>query len=85
VRRVATRCQSCPGFEEEPMQPTFQIGQLVRLQSPHGQGESRTYCVTRILPARDERTSAYLIKTMTGAERLVKPHDIKAASANAVP
>ena len=67
------------------MQPTFQIGQLVRLQSPHAQGESRTYCVTRILSVRDERTSAYHIKTMTGAERVVKAHDIKAASANAVP
>jgi hypothetical protein len=67
------------------MQPTFQIGQLVRLQSPHAQGESRTYCVTRILPTHDERTSAYLIKTMTGAEQVVKPQDIKAASANAVP
>jgi hypothetical protein len=85
VRRVATRWQSCPGFEEEPMQPTFHIGQLVRLQSPHAQGESRTYCVTRILPARDEWASAYLIKNMTGAERVVKAQDIKAASANAVP
>ena len=67
------------------MQPTFQIGQLVRLQSPHAQGESRTYCVTRILPDQDERTSAYLIKNMSGAERVVKPQDIKAASADAVP
>jgi hypothetical protein len=67
------------------MQPTFQIGQLVRLQSPHAQGESRTYCVTRILPARDERASAYLIKNITGAERVVKAQDIKAACANAVP
>ena len=67
------------------MQPTFQIGQLVRLQPPHAQAESRTFCVTRILPARDERTSAYLIKSMTGAERVVKPQDIKAASANALP
>jgi hypothetical protein len=67
------------------MQPTFQIGQLVRLQLPHAWGETRTYCVTRILPARDEWASAYLIKNMTGAERVVKAQDIKAASANAVP
>jgi hypothetical protein len=67
------------------MQPTFHIGQLVRLQSPHAWGETRTYCVTRILPARDECASAYLIKNMTGAEWVVKAQDIKAASANAVP
>ncbi len=85
MRRIATLCQSCPGFEGEPVQRTFHIGQLVRLQLPHAQGVSRTYCVTRILPARGGRASAYLIKNMTGAERAGKAQDIKAASANAVP
>ncbi len=38
-----------------------------------------------ILPAKGESTSAYLIKNMTGAERIVQAQEIKAASANAVP
>jgi hypothetical protein len=72
------------------MRSTFYVGQLVRLQSSHSQGprgqsEGRTYCVTRILSATDEDASTYLIKTMTGAERIVQPQEITAASANAVP
>jgi hypothetical protein len=72
------------------MHSTFYVGQLVRLQPPHGQGphsqgEGRTYCVTRILPARGEDSSTYLIKNMTGVERMVQSQDIKAASAYAVP
>ncbi len=67
------------------MQSTFHIGQLVRLQAPHAQGGSRTYCITGVLTVINEGTSAYIIKDMTGAERVVKPQDIKAASADAVP
>jgi hypothetical protein len=72
------------------MHSTFYVGQLVRLQPPCGQGprgqsEGRTYCVTRILSARGEDSSTYLIKNMTGAERIVQPQEIIAASANAVP
>jgi hypothetical protein len=72
------------------MHSTFYVGQLVRLQcshgqAPRGQGEGRTYCVTRILSATDEDSSTYLIKNMTGAERIVQPQEITAASANAVP
>ena len=72
------------------MHSTFYVGQLVRFQSPcgagpRGQGEGRTYCVTRILSARGEDASTYLIKNMTGAERIVQPQEITAASANAVP
>jgi hypothetical protein len=72
------------------MHSTFYVGQLVHLQSslgqrPCGQGEGRTYCVTRILSATDEDASTYLIKNMIGAERIVQPQDIKAASADAVP
>jgi hypothetical protein len=70
------------------MHSTFYVGQLVHLQSSLGQrpcGEGRTYCVTRILSATDEDASTYLIKNMTGAERIVQPQDIKAASADAVP
>jgi hypothetical protein len=72
------------------MHSTFYVGQLVRLQSSHGQAprgrsEGRTYCVTRILAATNEDASTYLIKNMTGAERIVQPQEITAASANAVP
>jgi len=70
------------------MHSTFYVGQLVHLQSSLGQGprsEGRTYCVTRILSATDEDASTYLIKNMTGAERIVQSQDIKAASADAVP
>jgi hypothetical protein len=70
------------------MHSTFSVGQLVRFQCPHGQaprGEGRTYCVTCILSARGEDASTYLIKNMTGAERIVQPQEITAASANAVP
>jgi hypothetical protein len=72
------------------MHSTFSVGQLVRLQlpcgpRPRGQGEGRTYCVTRILLAKGEDASTYLIKNMTGAERIVQPQEIIAASANAVP
>jgi hypothetical protein len=70
------------------MHSTFYVGQLVRLQPPCGQaprGEGRTYCVTRILSATGEDASTYLIKNMTGAERIVQPQEIIAASANAVP
>jgi hypothetical protein len=54
------------------MHSTFYVGQLVRLQSSHGQAprgrsEGRTYCVTRILAATNEDASTYLIKKMTGA------------------
>jgi hypothetical protein len=48
-------------------------------------GETRTFCVTRILPVRDERASAYLIKNMTGAVRVVKAQDVRAVSANTAP
>ncbi len=67
------------------MQSNFHIGQLVRLTHSPDQGDGRTYCVTRILSARDRDTPAYLIKTMTGTERVVEPQEIKAAAANAVP
>jgi hypothetical protein len=67
------------------MKPTFHIGQLVRLIQSPGQRGGRTYCITHVLPSDDQRKSAYLIKAMTGAERIVRPQDIKAASANAVP
>jgi hypothetical protein len=72
------------------MSSTFYVGQLVHLQlpcgqGPRGQGEGRTYCVTRILSAKGEDSSTYLIKNMTGAERIVQPQDIQAASADAVP
>ncbi len=67
------------------MQSKFHIGQLVRLTQSLGQGDRRTYCVTRILSSGDKDAPAYLIKTMTGSERMVKPEDIKAAAANAVP
>jgi hypothetical protein len=67
------------------MHSTFYVGQLVRLQALHGQGEGRTYCVTRILSARGEDASTYLIKNMTGAEQIVQSQEIKAASANALP
>jgi hypothetical protein len=67
------------------MQSNFHIGQLVRLTHSPDQGDRRTYCVTQILSAGDRDTPAYLIKTMTGTERVVKPRDIKAAAANALP
>jgi hypothetical protein len=66
------------------MQPTFHFGQLVRLRSPPA-GETRTYRVTRILPTRDERASACLIKNMTGTVRVVKAQDVRAVSANTAP
>ncbi len=70
------------------MRSTFYVGQLVHLQSSLSQrpcDQGRTYCVTRILSATDEDAFTYLIKNMTGAERIVQSQDIKAASADAVP
>ena len=67
------------------MHSNFHLGQLVRLTQSPDQGAGRIYCMTRVLPSGDKNTPAYLIKTMTGSERVVKPQDIKAAAANAVP
>src|SRR4051812_28642297 len=76
-----------PGLNwwEGYMKRTFHVGQLVRLNQSPGHGEGRIYCITCVLPSEDQRMPAYLIKTMTGAERIVRPQEIKAASANAVP
>lgn len=67
------------------MQSRFHIGQLVRLTQSLDQGDGRIYCVTRILSSEDQPAPAYLIKTMTGTERVVRPREIKAAPAGAVP
>jgi hypothetical protein len=68
------------------MQSTFRIGQLVRLSESSAGGEKgRTYCVVSIVRAGTERQPAYLIKTMTGGEKIVRPKDIKPASAHALP
>lgn len=68
------------------MQSTFHIGQLVRLNEGVADREKgRTYCVVNIVPTENERHPAYLIKTMTGGEKIVRPKDIKPASAHALP
>ena len=68
------------------MQSTFRIGQLVRLSEGAADREKgRTYCVVSIVPGATERLPAYLIKTMTGGERIVRQKDIKPASADALP
>ncbi|MXQ10580.1 hypothetical protein [Microvirga makkahensis] len=68
------------------MRSTFHIGQLVRLSEGAADGEKgRTYCVVNIVPAGAERQPAYLIKNMTGKEKIVRPNDIKPASAHALP
>ena len=68
------------------MQSTFHIGQLVRLKNGAAEKEKgRTYCVVNIVPDGAKSPPAYLIKTMTGAERIVRPADIKPASAHALP
>ena len=68
------------------MQSTFHIGQLVRLSDGVADREKgHTYCVVNIVPAGTERLPTYLIKTMTGGERIVQPKDIRPASALALP
>ena len=68
------------------MPSTFHIGQLVRLNEGVADKETgRTYCVVDIVPAGAGRLPAYLIKTMTGGEKTVRPKDIKPASAHALP
>jgi len=68
------------------MQSTFHIGQLVRLSEGAADREKgRTYCVVNFVPAGTERLPAYLIKNMTGGEKIVQPKDIKPASAHALP
>jgi hypothetical protein len=66
------------------MTSTFYVGQLVRLEKPLCPGNSRSYCITRIL-ASEGGIPTYHIKNVNGAEWIVDRQDIKAASANAVP
>ena len=68
------------------MQSTFRVGQLVRLSEDAADREKgRTYCVVSIVPAGTEPLPAYLIKTMTGGEKIVQPKDIRPAAAHALP
>ena len=68
------------------MPSTFCIGQLVRLSEGVADREKgRIYCVVSIVPAGAERLPAYLIKTATGGEKIVRPKDIRPASAHALP
>lgn len=68
------------------MQTTFHIGQLVRLsQGAADREKGRTYCVVNIVPVGAEHPPAYLIKNMTGDEKIVQPKDIKPASAHTLP
>jgi len=68
------------------MQSTFHVGQLVRLsEGAADRKKGRTYCVVDIVPAGTGRLPSYLIKTMTGGERIVQPKDIRPASARALP
>jgi hypothetical protein len=73
-----------PTLEEGFMQSTFHIGQLVRIKDGADKGKGRTYCVVDIVPGV-KGSPTYLIKAMTGAERIVRPTDIKSASAHALP
>jgi len=67
------------------MNSTFRVGQLVRLEKPIGPGNNRPFCITRILASEVGGRPTYHIKNVNGAEWIVEPQDIKAASANAVP
>ena len=67
------------------MNSTFHVGQLVRLEKPLCPGNHRSFCITRILAAEGGGVPTYHIKNVNGAEWIVQPQDIKAASANAVP
>lgn len=68
------------------MPNTFRIGQLVRLGEGAADKEmGRTYCAASIIPAGTKRLPDYLIKTMTGGEKIVRPKDIEPASAHALP
>ena len=68
------------------MQSTFHVGQLVRLSEGVAEREKgRTYCVVNIVPAGTERLPAYLIKTMTGGDKIVRQEDLRPASAHALP
>ena len=68
------------------MQSTFRVGQLVRLSEGAADREKgRTYCVVSIFPAGTRRLPAYLIKTMTGGDKIVRQEDLRPASAHALP
>ncbi len=68
------------------MKTAFHIGQLVRLSEDVADREKgRTYCVVSIIAPGTERPPAYLIKTMTGGDKIVRQEDIRPASAHALP
>ena len=68
------------------MQSTFHVGQLVMLSEGAADREKgRTYCVVSIFPAGTRRLPAYLIKTMTGGDKIVRQEDLRPVSAHALP
>ena len=69
------------------MQNPFHVGQLVRIvRASSGYEDSRTYCIVCLVPPEGNgKQPVYRIKNTVGAERLVRPNEIRPAAATAVP